>query len=260
MPFLKSLRERRTAFARGTNFDPTRIIDEKSKRNGMITETPLGYMAAVRVLRLGRSAFFGGDKIDLPRGRGMDVAKDDLIPQFGYIGENYHMYRVLMLGINPGNGDDNKRSSSDSKMMPILAKFAKDLAQESFVDAQNAYRENCQKWAIWKRHCSEVFNAGKLSLGDVAYTNCLPWRTDSESNFSDHVAAKSLEIYVNPLLDEIMPTVVIAMGKKVEKILAMSNRKIKNIIVWNRAQAPTPSVLNDRQRAANEIFRIIQAR
>ena len=65
---------------------------------------PPGYKTAKVVLKLGRQAFFDTATADLPTGRSIILRQDDLTPQFGYVGERYPRTRVLVLGINPGNG------------------------------------------------------------------------------------------------------------------------------------------------------------
>jgi hypothetical protein len=71
--------------------------------------------------------------------------------------------------------------------MPILVRFAQDPSPEHFLQAQRAYEAECKTWPIWRRHCAEITGAGKLALDEIAYSNCLPWRTDSQSKFDDHV-------------------------------------------------------------------------
>ncbi|MBX7123949.1 MAG: hypothetical protein K1X42_17620 [Opitutaceae bacterium] len=224
--------------------------------------TPLGYESAKRAVELGRGHFLGAPDADLPRGktprgRSPIVAADDLIPQFGYVGAQFARSKVLLLGINPGNGDDVKRSHQDDKMMPALHRFAVDLSVASFKEAQCGYKSVCQSWWIWQRYCSEVIGAGKLTLEDIAYSNALPWRTHSESNFDDAVGKAAATSYAYPLIEELRPKVIVAMGKKAAKILSLGGRSFPNLIVWNRAQVATPSVQQERAAAAKQVFVLI---
>jgi len=220
-------------------------------------DLPLGYKAAKQAVALGRAAFLGSATTDLPQNRSALIASDDFIPQFGYVGAQFAQSRVLLLGINPGNGKDLVRSRQDKSMMPALHRFAADLSAESFVEAQKAYKTVCQSWSVWQRHCSEVIGAGRISLEDVAYTNALPWRTASESNFDDAVGEKAAKNYAYPLIEDLQPRVIIAMGKKAAKILGLGGKAFPNLIVWNRAQVATPSVQQERAAAAKKIFRMI---
>jgi hypothetical protein len=219
---------------------------------------PLGYQTALSVLKVGRAAFFGAVDADLPPNRSTLLRKDDLTPQFGYVGHGYPSTRVLLLGINPGNGRETiNRTVTDERMMPPLIKFAEDPSPESFKAALQAYQAECSSWHIWRRHCAEITGAGKLSLDEIAYSNALPWRTGSESNFSDSVAANAATLYTRPLINELRPSVVICLGKRAASIVRIGNPKLPHMIVWNRAQAATPSVLLDRQRAAEDVFAIL---
>jgi hypothetical protein len=220
---------------------------------------PLGYNTALSVLKIGRTAFFGEVDADLPPNRSPLLRKDDLTPQFGYVGHGYTSTRVLLLGINPGNGRETiSRTATDERMMPTLIHFAQDPSPENFKSAQQAYQAECSTWHIWRRHCAEITGAGRLSLDDIAYSNALPWRTGSESNFGDSVAAKAATLYTHPLIDELRPSVVICLGKRAAAIVRIGDRKLPHVIVWNRAQAATPSVLLDRRRAAEEVFAILE--
>jgi hypothetical protein len=219
---------------------------------------PLGYQTALNALKLGRAAFFGGMDADLPPNRSALLRKDDLTPQFGYVGHGYASTRVLLLGINPGNGRETiNRTVTDARMMPTLIKFAEDPTPENFKAAQQAYQAECSSWHIWRRHCAEITGAGKLSLDDIAYSNALPWRTGSESNFGDSVAANAATLYTHPLIDELRPSVVICLGKRAAAIVRIGDPKLPHMIVWNRAQAATPNVLLDRRQAAEEVFAIL---
>ena len=219
----------------------------------------------MRVLKVGRAAFFGSAREDLPRGetasgRAAIVANDDLVPQFGYVGKEYVRTRVLLIGINPGNSKDDSRSRQDEAMMPAQHAFAKGPSPEIFRKAQQAYKEVCWTWPVWKRHCSEVIGSGKLSLEDVAYSNVLPWRTNSKSQFGESVAERAASLYAYPLVEELEPQVIIAMGKRAAEVLSVGGRTFANLIVWNRAQAATSPVLGARRSAAAQVFDMLGRR
>jgi hypothetical protein len=219
---------------------------------------PLGFRTAKRVVQLGRGAFFQDPETDLPNGRSVILRADDLTPQFGFVGSRFAEARVLLLGINPGNGPRNDiRTPNDARMMPSIRQFAEDPTEKNFVDASNAYQAECKHWPIWKRHCSEIVGAGKLSIDDIAYSNCLPWRTESQSNFDDSVARKAAQLFAAPLIEELKPKVIIALGKRANAILRMADAIPAHIITWNRAQAMTPAVRQERSGAAALIFQLL---
>jgi len=221
------------------------------------TKLPLGFQSALSVLKQGRAAYFGAETHDLPQIRAATIALDDLVPQFGYVGSKYPQTRVLMIGINPGNGQNHARNSGDEVMMPPLHKFIVDHSVNSFLEAQRAYQIVCESWPMWKRHCSEVIGAGRLRMDEIAFTNCLPWRTASESKFSDQIAKKAAILYAYPIIEELKPEIVIAMGKRAAKILSLGGQNVPGIIVWNRAQAATLSVLRERAETAARILNVV---
>lgn len=227
-----------------------------------LQKAPLGFNSAIGALNHGRAGFFGSANGDLPQNRkSPEIKKHDLIPQFGYVGNRYSSRRVLFLGINPGNGNDESPSAADAQMMPVLEIFMKEKTPDSFRAAQSSYQIQCETWPIWKRHCSEVLGAGGLSMDEIAYSNCLPWRTNSQSKFDDFVGRNAAVLYAYPLIEELQPTIVVALGKKVEHILSLAHRSIDSeLIVWNRAQAATKSVIEDRANSAKQLFSILDFR
>ena len=226
------------------------------------TEVPLGYITATATLKHGRAAFFGSAEADIPLARSATLQQDDMVPQFGFVGPDYATTRVLLLGINPGNGPKARdhRSATDERMMPALAAFAAAPSQEAFVAAQIAYRTECQTWAVWRNHCSEVIRAGGLSLEQVAYSNVLPWRTNSESAFSDDVGRRAAKLYALPLIEELKPNVIVALGKRAATVLSLGDRTFPDLIVWNRAQAATTAVRIERASTAERILAMVAAK
>lgn len=210
--------------------------------------TPIGYGTAKRVVELGRKAFFGTEDADLPVRASEVLRADDRIPQFGYVGRNYAERRILLLGINPGNGPDGiGRTPGDARMLPSLAAFAKAPTPLNFVEACDHYVQECRQWQIWKRHCARILEAGRMEYDEIAFMNCLPWRTASESNFSDYISEKTSQLYISPLLEELKPKLIIAMGKsRVPDIIVKSGADKHQIMVWNRSQAPTPAAIIER--------------
>ncbi len=217
--------------------------------------TPLGYASALKVLTVGRGGFFDNAAADLPLGRSPLLQLDDQTPQFGYVGSHYRDTGVLLIGINPGNGPNNEfRTSGDQVMIPALAEFCAAPSPESFSRASAAYMQDCVRWPVWTRHCAEVLGSGGLAFDQIAYSNCLPWRTESQSGFDDATARKTATLYVRPLLDELTPRVVVAMGKRAAAILAMAGPIAGTLIVWNRSQAATPAVRRERAETAARIM------
>jgi hypothetical protein len=226
---------------------------------------PLGYKTARKVLfDHPREAFFGDiddlpkHPLKLPDKLREELRRDDLTPQFGYVGERYSKTQVLILGINPGNGDPDARSNADEEMMPALIRFADNPSSpELFDQAQKAYKTGFVKWR-GSRHFIDVIGAGKLELEDVAYSNCLPWRTESRAGFAPAVEQNAAKLYACPLIEELKPMLIIAFGKRAEKILRLCrSRAIPPLITWTRARAATPAVRAERDKAAAEIRKAV---
>lgn len=222
------------------------------------SDYPLGYLAGKQVLELGRSAFFGTAEYDLPKARSRSIAWDDRIPQFGYVGTRFAERRVLILGINSGNGPNNVRNAGDQRQMQTLHRFADDPTPESFVEAQRAYRAACESWPWWRRLCNEVLCPTGLSPDQIAYSNCLPWRTASTANFNDSIAECAATRYAPPLIEELKPCIIVAFGKKAESILTQRGATPPTLITWNRSRAPTALVRRERALALAQLSRILK--
>ena len=220
---------------------------------------PLGYTSAAKVLRHGRVEFFQSPVTDLPVAESVQIGADDRLPQFGYVGSNYLQHRVLLLGINPGNGPRRCRSPEDEIVMPALATFVTEQTPEAFAEAQRAYKSVCQGWAVWGRQCNELLVAAGLGPEDVAFSNALPWRTNSKSAFSPFVAAQAAALYVQPVVDELAPRIIVALGKKAGQMLTIAQRMTDTVVVWNRAQALQPSVIAEREFAARKFAKLVEA-
>ena len=210
---------------------------------------PLGYRTARRVIELGRAAFFGIGDADLPKNRSAQLQADDRTPQFGFVGSRYSPARILLFGINPGNGSETEmRSASDARMMPALARFAADPSPEHFVAAQRAYQAECTGWRTW-RHCARILEAVGLEIEQIAYSNCLPWRSDHETRFSRDIATRAATLYAIPLVEELKPRLIVAISKRAERILSLGGRPTSNVVIWNAAHALTDRVREERDQA-----------
>jgi hypothetical protein len=138
--------------------------------------------------------------------------------------------------------------------MPALYNFFERRDELSFVEAMTAYKAVCETWHIW-RHCRPWMTAANLNLEDIAYTNLLPYRIRSGANYSDLIALKALDEYLVPLIKELKPKIVVALGKRrpFEELLTKKSSGM-SIFAWNRAQASTEAVIKERSDTAREIL------
>jgi uracil-DNA glycosylase len=96
-------------------------------------------------------------------------------------------------------------------------------------------------------------------MEDVAFTNALPCRTRSQSAFSTRVAKDAAKLYVRPVIDELSPKIIVAVGKRAGEIVVLAQRSSDRVVVWNRERALRPSVIEDRQRATRIFAELITA-
>ena len=96
-------------------------------------------------------------------------------------------------------------------------------------------------------------------MEDIAFTNGLPWRTASQSAFSKGIARKAAQLYVAPIVRELQPKVIVAVGKKAAEMLEYAGLLSESVVVWNRAQALRPSVIAEREAAAKKFAVLIGA-
>jgi hypothetical protein len=55
--------------------------------------THFGFLAARQVVHLGRAAFCDAHRPDIPVAETTQIAADDLLPQFGFVGKRYEKRR-----------------------------------------------------------------------------------------------------------------------------------------------------------------------
>jgi hypothetical protein len=229
-----------------------------------------GFLAAKHVVNGGRGAIFSGAEVDLPHRDRLtdledddhpDLEDDDRTPQFGFVGAKYPSTGVLLLGINPGNGPRDRRSQDDKSMMPHLKNFRQNPTEQNFQSAMQSYMDVCDGFGFWV-HCRDVMDSGGLSRDDIAYSNCLPWRTESGTKFGKQVAERTAELYVRPLIEELEPRLIVALGKmRVPEILSMADPSPSpsfERVVWNCARVANEKVMRERDSAAERIIAIVR--
>ena len=143
--------------------------------------------------------------------------------------------------------------------MPALHKFAAERTPQSFEAAQIAYRSVCEGWAVWGRQCYELLRAGDVDMDEVAFTNALPWRTASQSAFGKSIARRAAELYARPVVDELQPRIIVAVGKKAADILEYAGLMSPSVVVWSRAQALQPHVVAEREAATRKFTNLLRA-
>ena len=98
----------------------------------------------------------------------------------GFIGDDYEAWRILVLGINPGNGQRNFRSGSDSRMIPLLHAFAAQPDEQTYKVAMKAQMEAFPSWPASQELWPLIEGEG-IALSEIAYVNANPYRADNVS-------------------------------------------------------------------------------
>lgn len=170
------------------------------------------YEVALNALRLRRKEVFGLVDNQQP----ISETKDSAIPQIGFIGQNYRRGGTILLGINPGGGGDTyTRSSEDSRLLPMIqalrdGEAAPEKLQAMFDQCSAAMRT----WNLW-RIVSPALTACGNDQSEVAYLNWCPFRTRADKMPHAHTMRRCRDISLGPLLRELSPSRIIALGKKV---------------------------------------------
>jgi hypothetical protein len=115
----------------------------------MLTEPQAAAFPAVqRLLAGGRGLLFENPKASLPFSRDRTIQAEDLIPQIGFIGDDYKFGGLVIVGINPGNGDRHMRSVWDERMMPVLHAFSqRPDDEEAYKRAMAAQLQGFRGWS-----------------------------------------------------------------------------------------------------------------
>jgi hypothetical protein len=170
----------------------------------------------------GRELLFETPFADLPPDRSQTIANDNRIPQIGFVGDNYDKRRILVIGINPGNGPGDFRSPSDAVMFPALYKFFEMPNHETYAAAMAAQMEAFPSWLASKEIGPTLGQEG-ITTNDIAYINASPYRA---GNGTAHDVFRTVRRkkraaanWVSPMLLALQPVIVIAHGVEAARIL-----------------------------------------
>ena len=207
----------------------------------------------------GRELLFEDADIGLPPKRSEEVASDDRIPQLGFIGDNYDGQRILVVGINPGNGPSDSRSARDAAMFPALYEFVEAPSHETYAKAMSAQMAAFPLW-LASKEIGPILDAEGLTPNDIAYINASPYRAGNGTAndvfgtvWRKRAAAAK---WVGPMLLALRPAVIIAHGIGAARIIRYADKEILPL-TFNRvrikaqrdtANANFPSDLRNRLR------------
>ena len=170
------------------------------------------YEATLNAVRLSRSDIFGLSDTQLP----ISEPKDSEFPQIGFVGRGYHRGGTVLLGINPGGGGDAyTRTSEDARLLHMIQDVR---SGEATPDKLRTIFDQCaanmRTWNLW-RIVAPTLDACGIAQSDIAYLNWCPFRTRADSMPHAHAMRRARDAYLAPLIRELAPVRIIALGKKV---------------------------------------------
>jgi hypothetical protein len=170
------------------------------------------YEIILNALRIDRAEVFFPADSQLP----VSEPQDAMIPQIGFIGNDYRTGGDILLGINPGGGGDAyRRTAKDSLVLPMIAALR---TEEASLEAAKAtfgqYAANMRTWNLW-RIVEPVLDACGRSQSEVVYLNWCPFRTRGDAMPHAPAMRRCFETYLAPIIAKLAPGRVIALGKKV---------------------------------------------
>lgn len=179
------------------------------------------YDAALKAVCIQRGDVFWPPDSQLP----MTEPEDALIPQIGFIGADYRRGGTLLLGINPGGGGDTySRTAEDAILLPMIDALRRSKASlEAMWTMFDQVLANMQTWNLW-RIVEPVLGASGNTPSAIAYLNCCPFRTLRDGRPHAHALRQCRDIHLGPLIRELTPNRIIALGKKAGDVLAKELR------------------------------------
>ena len=177
-------------------------------------------LAFLKSARISRADLYGATQDpQLP----INLVEDARIPFLGFAGERYLPGGVVLLAINPGGGGNAYcRLPRDIQLLSLIEAFIKsspETAGKNFDAMSNNYAEQAQAWNLW-RILFPILQACGKELNEVTYLNCFPYRTKEDRMPQAAALRASWAHVVKPLLTELKPSILVALGKKAGGVAA----------------------------------------
>ena len=182
--------------------------------------TPSIAHAFQRSARVSRSDLYGtAANTQMP----LNLRDDAIVPFLGFCGSNYQKGGCVLLAINPGGGGDayTLRTPQDERLIPLIHKFVSS-DDSSVVSSFDAMSENysglVQTWNLWRIFRPTIEACG-YAIDQVCYLNCFPYRTAKDAKPAAQALGHSWQKIVVPLLNELNPSMLVALGKKAGSVV-----------------------------------------
>lgn len=135
----------------------------------------------------------------------------------GWVGHDYKLGSIVLLGINPGGGGDAYRGNpTDSALYGRLRAFRDAPPQDrdtAFTALNETWMSVQQTHSLW-RVISAVLAATGLRSSQVAFLNILPFRTREDKAAPSAVMANAWRLAVQPQIRALAPKAIVTLGFK----------------------------------------------
>lgn len=206
--------------------------------------------------RVTRSQLYGASiDAQMPR----HLQQDAKVPFLGFVGAGFSPGRPVLLAINPGGGGDayTTRTPQDAELIPLLQAFVQAEGSEvatTFERMCSNYARQVGTWNLW-RILHPTLQACRCTLDEVCYLNVFPYRTAKDARPSQSALQASWNLVIQPLLAELKPSMLIALGKKAGDVAARYHQGPPRLFV-------VPRTIGDTRVSpeARQVLDAIQAR
>ena len=147
-----------------------------------------------------------------------NLLADARVPFLGYCGPRYAVGNPVLLAINPGGGGENylERHAEDKELIPLIEAFVgadEAGSPKAFERMCNVYMQHVQTWNLWNIVSPTLAASGK-KVDEVCCINVFPYRTRKNAMPRAKALAAAWRQIAAPLLKELRPRHLIALGKK----------------------------------------------
>ena len=162
-----------------------------------------------------RAALYGiASDAQLP----LNLVTDAKVPFLGYCGPKYVQGNPVLLAINPGGGGDDyrQRHAGDEELIPLIEAFCRASPEErgeALDGMSRVYMQHVQTWNLRKIVIPTLEACGK-AVDEVCYLNVFPYRTRNNAMPTATARYAAWGNVVAPLISELRPKNLIALGKK----------------------------------------------
>ncbi len=143
------------------------------------------------------------------------------LPFIGYVGPDFRPGGFVLMAINPGGGNFDRRTAEDNRLCPALHRLQNASTQETrgaFADLVQVYLDVVPTWNLW-RIFSPILEALNTNIRAVAFLNVVPFRTKGDASPPVRAQRASWRKIVSPVLAVLAPSQIIALGKKAGSVI-----------------------------------------